>query len=473
MASRFQHAMILHVILFLQIVHLVKGQFRMIPPYDPVLGVVGKGVILPCQLEAQTIPKGIIVQWIFIQNSQNIEVTTYDGKDVIYPVRENKPYLGRTSFFQSEVIKGDLSLHLKNVMVSDKGKYICSVSLENWYDEVVVDLDVAARGDKSEVFLDGHVGQGIGLNCKSQGWFPEPEVYWLDSKGRIREDKVITQNLQTSSGLFDVVSSLTIEPGSDVEVSCRIINDLLNTVCESRVLISDVFFPSTSPWMIAFLVITFCTLAVIAALGYKLKINCTRRQKEEKENLEKDIDAEEKMHIAGFQNAREKAVPITVIPECQLLEIQVPQAPVVEDKACEPAGLSSTSTVIVLVAKEGFTAGKHYWEVEVGQQQDWVLGVLRHKGKQEDYWALHRSNGKTFSIKGNNKPEKMDMGDPVIGVLLDLEEAQIYFYGAVHESSIQKIQISPVKESAEVFYPFLSKGEGRFKPVCHQNIPVP
>ncbi|XP_072214346.1 butyrophilin subfamily 3 member A2-like [Excalfactoria chinensis] len=482
MASRFQHAMILHVILFLQIVHLVKGQFRMIPRYDPVLGVVGKGVILPCQLEAQTIPKGIIVQWTFIKNSQSIEVTTYDGNNAQNPVWDTRPYFGRTSFFQSEVNKGNLSLHLKNVMVSDKGKYICSVSLENWNDGVVVDLDVAARGDKSEVFLDGHVGQGIGLNCKSQGWFPEPEVYWLDSKGRILVDKGITQNLQTSSGLFDVVSSLTIEPGSDVEVSCRIINDLLNTVCESRVLISDVFFPSTSPWMTAFLVITFCTLAAIAALGYKLKIDCTRRQKEEtvmdelkkeKENLEKDIDSEEKMNIAELCKAREKAVPITVIPEFQLLEIQVPRAPYFEDNTCEPAGLINPSTVPVLVAKEGFTAGKHYWEVEVGQQQDWVLGIVKQKEKQEDYWALHRSNGATFSIEGNNRPEETDINDPVIGVLLDLEEAQIYFYGAVYESSFQRIQISPVKESAEVFYPFLSKGEGRFKPVCHQNISVP
>lgn len=95
-----------------------------------------------------------------------------------------------------------------------------------------------AQGDESEVFLDGHVGQGIGLTCKSQGWFPQPEVIWLDSKGQTRKEKVVTQSLQTSSGLFDVVSSMTLEPGSDMEVSCRIVNDLLNTACESRVLIS-------------------------------------------------------------------------------------------------------------------------------------------------------------------------------------------------------------------------------------------
>ncbi|XP_040549293.1 butyrophilin subfamily 3 member A2-like isoform X13 [Gallus gallus] len=271
MASRLQHTMFLHIILLLQIVHLIKGQYRIIPSYDPVLGVAGKGVVLPCQLEARTIPKEVFVQWTFTEKSLNTEVTTYDGKNAQNPVRENKAYLGRTNFFQSEINKGNLSLHMENVMVSDKGKYICSVTLENWYDEVMVDLDVAAQSKESEVFLDGHVGQGIGLTCKSQGWFPQPEVIWLDSKGQTRKEKVVTQSLQTSSGLFDVVSSMTLEPGSDMEVSCRIVNDLLNTACESRVLISDVFFPSTSPWMTAFLAIMFCTVAVIAAIGYKLK----------------------------------------------------------------------------------------------------------------------------------------------------------------------------------------------------------
>ncbi|XP_021237399.1 E3 ubiquitin-protein ligase TRIM58-like, partial [Numida meleagris] len=182
-----------------------------------------------------------------------------------------------------------------------------------------------------------------------------------------------------------------------------------------------------------------------------------------------------------FWKARDKAVPISLYPECRLLQLQVPGAPDVEDNASEPAGPSSPSTVPVMVAKEGFSAGKHYWEVEVAQQQDWVLGVMRQKEKQEeqgtlagdDYWALLKSRGEIFSIKGNIRLEKNNMNDSVISVLLDLEEAQIYFYGTEQGSTMLRIPISLGKEFAEEFYPFLSKGEGRFKPVCHQNIPVP
>ncbi|NWH55601.1 BT3A2 protein, partial [Fregata magnificens] len=250
--------------------YLLAGQYKIIPPDKPVIGVIGKGVILPCQLKVKIIPERLSVQWIFTGNSKNIDVTIYDGKNTYNPVQEDKSYQGRTNFFQSEFNKGNLSLHLKNVMLSDKGKYTCSVFFENWYDEVVVDLDVAAKGDESSVFLDGHVGQGISLTCKSQGWFPEPKVVWLNSKGETRREEVTTQSTKTSSGVFDVVSSMNLEPGSDKEVSCRVVNNLLNAMCESRVLISDVFFPSTSPWMMAFLVILFLNIAVIAALGYKL-----------------------------------------------------------------------------------------------------------------------------------------------------------------------------------------------------------
>ena len=168
-------------------------------------------------------------------------------------------------------------------------------------------------------------------------------------------------------------------------------------------------------------------------------------------------------------------------PDCQLLKLQVPGAPHVEDYACEAATLSSPSTVPVLVAKAGFAAGKHYWEVDVDLQQDWVLGDIRQKGKQEeqgtlaseDYWALHRSRGVIIAIQGKRTLEKKEMNETVIGVLLDLDEAQIFYFGTAQRSNMVRIPVNLGKDSAEVFYPFLSKGEGRFKPVCHQNIPVP
>ena len=93
--------------------------------------------------------------------------------------------------------------------------------------------------------------------------------------------------------------------------------------------------------MTAFLVITFCAVAVIAAIGYKLKINSTRKQKEEttmddliknKGILEEKLGTTEKTYSAGnsemkrkldalendlaFWRGQDKEVPIIVNDEC-------------------------------------------------------------------------------------------------------------------------------------------------------------
>ncbi|XP_025903004.1 butyrophilin subfamily 3 member A2-like [Nothoprocta perdicaria] len=456
-----------HIVILLQLIHLVIGQFKIIPPDNPVIGVIGKGVILPCQLQAKTISERLSIQWIFTTNSENIDVSIYDGKNTQNPVTEDKRYQGRTNFFHTEFNKGNVSLYLKNVMVSDKGKYTCSVFFENWYDEVVVELSVAAAGDKSSVFLDGHVGQGIGLTCKSHGWFPEPKVVWLDSKGEIRKEKVITQNERTSSGVFDIISSMNLEPKSDMEVSCRVVNDLLNTACESRVLISDAFFPSTSPWMTAFLVLLFLNAVVIGALAYKLKSNFKRTQDANRYRI--DLD---------FWEAQSHAVPITVDAAGGDLELQVPPAP--GTRSSDPSGAADArapSAVPIALARDGFAAGKRYWEVEVARRPDWVLGVVRG-GRERgavlpagDSWALHSSRGALFCGRGDAAVEPPPPSCSVVGVLLDLEERRVKFYEAVHMVLLATI---PVGEGdAHTFYPFVPKSEGSLAPLVFRPVRIP
>ncbi|XP_051499741.1 butyrophilin-like protein 8 [Apus apus] len=471
MDSRWQQATTLRIIIFLQMVQLVTGQYKIIPPDKPVLGILGRGVILPCLLEAKVIPARVTIQWTFTGSSKNTDVITFNGRNFQKLIVEDEAYQGRTDIFQSEFQRGNLSLHLKNVTFSDQGKYTCGVFFDNWYDEVVVDLLVAAQGEESLVFLDGPVGQGLGLTCKSQGWFPEPKVVWLDSRGQPWEEEVTTHSIKTSSGLFDVISSTSLQPGSDQEVSCRVVNNLLNATCESRVWISDVFFPSTSPWRTASLVLLFLNLTGLAALGYKLTSSFVQWQKEG--TLEAEL---------GFWEAWSHAVPIRVNPEGQVLELQLPGVAGVESKTLDPAGPNPPCTAPVLLGEEGFGAGKHYWEVEVGEQQDWVLGVVREKGRQEgegllpgqDYWALHKSQGRVFSSAGDGRAGEQLWSDPVIGVLLDLEEGQVSFYGTEKKNMIVRMSLGLGKEPAGRFYPFLSKGEGALAPLIHPvSIPVP
>ncbi|XP_074021200.1 butyrophilin subfamily 2 member A1-like [Numenius arquata] len=440
------------------------------PPSSSVIGVIGEGVLLPCHVVANNVPEVFSVQWVFHEQSQEITVSRYDGKTE--KEKQDERYQGRTEFFHSDFRAGNMSLHLKNIRSSDKGSYTCVVSFNDTYHAMLIDLQVAAKGGVPSIFLRSHEKKGIDVSCHAAGWFPKPEVIWLDSQGRVRNELSTTKMTVMPAGLYSVVTSMNLNPSSDMEVSCRIVNNLLNTTSESRVLISDIFFPYISKWLIIFLVILCLSMVLISTVFYKLRSSHKKTEGVVKVKMEIEED---------FWEARSNAVPITVNPECRVLELQVPGVPDVESNASESAGLNTPSTVPVLVGKEGFASGKHYWEVEVGQEQDWVLGVVREKGRQEeegthpreDYWALHRSQGEIFSSTGDHRIEKQ-MSYSVIGVLLDLDRGRVNFYEAEQIRTMVRMPLRLGMEPTETFYPFICKKEGTYTPLIRSvSIPVP
>ncbi|XP_029769824.1 butyrophilin subfamily 3 member A2-like, partial [Terrapene carolina triunguis] len=147
MGSVFHWVTAVHILTFLQMPHLITGQFKIIPPQNPVIAIIGEVVVLPCNLTTQINPETITVQWILSRPSEKIDVSTYDGPN--NEERQDERYRDRTLFFPTEFQAGNVSLNLKNVIVSDKGKYTCSVSLGTWYDEVVVELDVTGEWNGS------------------------------------------------------------------------------------------------------------------------------------------------------------------------------------------------------------------------------------------------------------------------------------------------------------------------------------
>lgn len=508
MGSVFHWVTAVHILTFLQMPHLISGQFKIIPPQNPVIAIIGEGVVLPCQLTIRNNAETISVQWILSRDSEKIDVSTYDGPKKVET--QDERYQGRTQFFQTEFQAGNVSLNLKDVIVSDKGKYTCSVSLGTWYDEVVVELDVTARGGEPSIFMEDYADQGIGLTCRSEGWFPEPHVLWLDSKGQNRPEKPTTINTKTRAGIYNIESAINIEPGSDNEVSCKIINNILKTASESRVLISDVFFPTTSPWMAAFLVILFLSIALIAAVGYKLKKNndttshsVTEKNKmeEEKERLLSTLETNKRTDQIAIQDIQENidqlsrelefrraqsyAVPITLDPDCKHPELKLSE----DQKRVwpEPASseLDGASRALLVVGKEGFMAGRQYWEVDVGEKVDWELGVLSQSARdrvkrekaeklpEEGYWSLKRSRGDFFSSIENAKIEKKDMPYRVIGVFLDQEEGRISFYHAGVMFLITTIHAEFTNNI--LYYPFLSprNNAGEQKPLAIHPIRVP
>ncbi|XP_053219916.1 butyrophilin subfamily 3 member A2-like [Podarcis raffonei] len=480
------------ILIFLQISHvLVAGQYKIIPPQKPIVGFLGKEVLLPCQLTSR-VPEStnIQVQWILDKSSEKIDVKSYYGQNR-QETQDNR-YRDRAELSRTDLNKGNMSLILKKTHLPDQGNYTCMIFLEDWYNEVVVELVLAAKGTEPTIALVDYKGWGIGLTCSSNGWYPKPKAFWLDSEGKVRSKQSDTTNTETKAGNFSVSSSITIESGVDHEVSCKIINELLGMEIESRILISDALYPATSPWLAAFLIILLIFICLLVGAGYKVrqsyqKLSQCEKQKNEaqddRNHVTKAIETEKRTGQASVRELEERIGQLSnelAVRRAQQYAVAVtldsyykhPEISKDKERASlqtlPPEKEETAMGTQIFVGKEGYAAGKHYWEVEVGERLDWELGVLNKakrdkfreekvvKSFQEGCWALKSSQGKLFSSPCEIEIEKnQNVSYSVIGLLLDQEKWEISFYNC--RGAYFLIDSIPIK-SSEKLYPFVAYG---------------
>uniref|UniRef100_A0ACB8EUW3 Uncharacterized protein n=1 Tax=Sphaerodactylus townsendi TaxID=933632 RepID=A0ACB8EUW3_9SAUR len=143
------------------------------------------------------------------------------------------------------------------------------------------------------IVLDQYEGSGIRLTCTSEMLSPELQLLWVDGKGQ----ELLAVPATASPDNASIASSVLLQPGSGNSASCRIVSKLTKTSAGSTSLvIADIFFPSVSPWMVAFIVTVVLGIVGIAAIYFKLK---KKERKTSEEVLKQEQDAYGKMMIFG------------------------------------------------------------------------------------------------------------------------------------------------------------------------------
>nr|XP_014345207.1 PREDICTED: E3 ubiquitin-protein ligase TRIM39-like [Latimeria chalumnae] len=98
----------------------------------------------------------------------------------------------------------------------------------------------------------------------------------------------------------------------------------------------------------------------------------------------------------------------------------------------------------VALGSEGFTSGRHYWEVKVGDNQIWRLGVVRESIEKNNYVIPSLKNGHYVLEKMidyyihcfQRIPLSLTVKPSKIGVYLDYEGGRVSFYNADNMSYI-------------------------------------
>ncbi|KAI5629495.1 butyrophilin-like protein 3 [Silurus asotus] len=171
----------------------------------------GEDLILPCFIKSNTSAVDMRVEW-FKLNEDSLVHLYMDHED--RNGNQAPSYRKRTPLFKEELQKGNASLKLSALRVSDEGKYKCFIEDKSQSDDITVNVIVEAQGSQPVIMMENYDNSGgIHLVCESRGWNPEPEILWLNREGETlpAED---TQIHRETEG-FSVKCSITVYDYSD------------------------------------------------------------------------------------------------------------------------------------------------------------------------------------------------------------------------------------------------------------------
>ncbi|RXM32948.1 E3 ubiquitin-protein ligase TRIM39 [Acipenser ruthenus] len=130
---------------------------------------------------------------------------------------------------------------------------------------------------------------------------------------------------------------------------------------------------------------------------------------------------------------------------------------------------------VYVLGKEGFTSGRHYWEVEVGDKIGWRLGVTRESSQrkgsfpvnpQQGFWTVLREDecNNFYAATNPVTPLPKNLKPRKVGVYLDYEGGQLSFYNVETRSLIYTF----TDTFTEKLYPLFSPGN-----CCSGKNPAP
>ncbi|XP_042638852.1 erythroid membrane-associated protein, partial [Orycteropus afer afer] len=381
-------------------------------------------------------------------------------------------YKGRTALV-TDAGEGSVILKIHEVRLEDRGQYHCQIHIGNLSREGSVTLEIAVLGSDPYIHVKGYNAGWLHLMCRSVGWFPKPRAEWRDPQGRVLPSLSEAHDLE-EAGLFQTMVSSRVRDSTLGNVSCTIHNMALGQERTAAMVIAAPSPGKISSSTVALAVILpVLGLLIIAGICLLWK---QRRSKEkllyeqvmEVENLLSD-HAKEKGRLhktlkklrselklkraaadSGWRRARLHFLVVTLDPDTAH-----PKLILSEDLKCVRLGdrrqpvldnPQRFNFVVSVLGSECFRAGRHYWEVYVGDKTKWILGVcsesVSRKGKvtaspSNGHWLLRQSGGTQYeALTSPQTSFRLKEPPRCVGIFLDYEAGVISFFNVTNRSHI-------------------------------------
>ncbi|XP_038013082.1 E3 ubiquitin-protein ligase TRIM39-like isoform X3 [Motacilla alba alba] len=129
---------------------------------------------------------------------------------------------------------------------------------------------------------------------------------------------------------------------------------------------------------------------------------------------------------------------------------------------------------LFVLAKEGYTSGKHYWEVNVGTRRNWALGIacesVTRKGTltlcpENGFWVIAYVDGQDYLACTNPWTCLTVTGYlSKIGIFLDIPAKKVSFYDVFKAVALYTLSIADGSIQEGKFLPFFSTGLAAAEP---------
>ncbi|NXA97464.1 BT1A1 protein, partial [Melanocharis versteri] len=139
-----------------------------------------------------------------------------------------------------------------------------------------------------------------------------------------------------------------------------------------------------------------------------------------------------------------------------------------------PRNEKSFDSHLFVLAKEGYTSGRHYWEVNVGTRRNWALGIAQEsvtrKGTltlcpENGFWVIACTDGQDYWAYTNPWTCLTVAGSlSKIGILLDIPAKQVSFYDVFKAVALYTFSIADGSSQEGKFLPFFSTGLAAAEP---------
>ncbi|XP_043390578.1 butyrophilin subfamily 1 member A1 isoform X2 [Chelonia mydas] len=408
----------------------ISGFFDVEAEHDVVTAGIGENAILPCRLITKHLPPSMELQWrkvgpgkdktiyfyLYDESSPLVNSYPHDDKCAMGYLSPNgvnsrewrrKEYGKKAEVFKGkEFGKGNISLKLNNIQVEDEGKYVCSATANSFHREIIIDILVIAQLKEEKEELQEQMEElqepmGV-LICLLLS-IAGITILFLGKWNRDLEKR--KKELQKQMGDLEKGKKELQEQMGDLEKGKKELQEQMGEM--------------------------------------KKELEWRRARNNSDDITLHGITAHPNLSISEDKKSfTQEAQPQQVPPNPERFD----------------------STICVLGC-EGFSSGKHYWEVEVVSSTDWDLGVARtsiqRKGKlslspKEGFWALGLS-GRDYWAKTDpwtlvmvqKKPKK-------IGVSLSYQDRQVTFFNVTDMSVL--FTFNDCSFSGEV-YPFFKNSD--------------